>query len=153
MSYFAQLSEANTVIRVVEVACDSEESGAAALQEMYGQDTHWIQTFKYEYNEALGGWQYDTDAPRKNFASVGDTFDADRNCFVAPKPYNSWVLNEEDFKWQPPVEYPSDTRTYFWDESVQNWALNNGTGYAQIAVVNPNCANCGKNAGTGTVTV
>ena len=58
---------------------------------------------------------------RKNFASVGFTYDSSRDAFIEPKPYNSWTLDETTCLWEPPVTYPSDGKSYEWDESNRQW--------------------------------
>lgn len=58
---------------------------------------------------------------RKNYAGVGYTYDAENDAFIEPKPYNSWVLNNTTFKWEPPVPYPDDGEFYVWHESTESW--------------------------------
>ncbi len=58
---------------------------------------------------------------RKNYAGIGYTYDEGRDAFIAPKPYNSWVLNEETCQWKAPVDYPTDGENYTWNESMQLW--------------------------------
>lgn len=87
----------------------------------------WIQT---SYN-TRGGVHYDpatnnpsvdqTKALRKNYAGIGYTYDLTRDAFIPPKPYNSWVLDENSCTWNPPVPFPQDGKNYKWDESQQNW--------------------------------
>jgi hypothetical protein len=80
----------------------------------------WIQT---SYN-TLGGQHLLGGEPlRKNFAGIGFTYDYNLDAFIPPKPYNSWVLNEETCLWESPVEYPSDGLHYIWDETTTSWVL------------------------------
>jgi hypothetical protein len=58
---------------------------------------------------------------RKNYASEGFTYDAQRDAFIPPKPFASWVLNEDTCRWNSPVPYPTDGKRYKWDESIVNW--------------------------------
>ena len=58
---------------------------------------------------------------RKNYAGIGYTYDLVRDAFIAPKPYASWILDEETCQWKAPKEYPSDGKFYIWNESSQNW--------------------------------
>jgi hypothetical protein len=50
-----------------------------------------------------------------------------RDAFIPPKPYNSWVLNEDTCLWDAPVAMPADAGTgeppkrYTWDEEAVNW--------------------------------
>ena len=62
---------------------------------------------------------------RKNFAGKGYTYDRDRDAFIPPKPYNSWVLNEDTCLYDPPVPYPTDDPSegymYVWNEELKDW--------------------------------
>ena len=58
---------------------------------------------------------------RKNYAGIGYTYDRERDAFVPPKPYDSWVLNEDTCLWDPPVPYPDDGNDYTWDEETTSW--------------------------------
>lgn len=88
----------------------------------------WIQ---YSYN-THGGIHYQPDsnipsedqskALRKNGASIGGTYDRDRDAFIPPKPHPSWTLNEQTCLWEPPIPYPTDDKSYFWDENILNWS-------------------------------
>ena len=91
----------------------------------------WIQT---SYNTS-GGVHYETDkaglraaskdqtkALRKNYAGIGYTYDATRDAFIPPKPFNSWVLNEDSCNWEAPVPMPADSdKFYVWDEDKKEW--------------------------------
>lgn len=87
----------------------------------------WIQT---SYN-TRGGVHYnpDTNQPsadqskalRKNYAGIGYTYDRERDAFIPPKPYASWILNEQSCLWEAPVPYPTDDKRYTWDETAGNW--------------------------------
>lgn len=58
---------------------------------------------------------------RKNFASVGYTYDPNRDAFIPPKPYPSWQLDEETCLWNPPSFPPTDDQPYFWNEATLSW--------------------------------
>ena len=58
---------------------------------------------------------------RKNYAGIGHTYDAARDAFIALKPFNSWLLNEDTCRWQAPIEYPTDGLMYEWDEELTDW--------------------------------
>lgn len=116
MAHFAQLDEINTVLQVIVVSNDdvmdngqeSEAKGISLCQSLLGSNTNWAQT---SYNATF----------RKNYAGIGYTFDAQRNAFIPPKPFNSWILDEETCQWNPPVAYPDDTKRYMWNEEAQQW--------------------------------
>ena len=87
----------------------------------------WIQT---SYN-TRGGVHYvpNTNTPsedqskalRKNYAGVGYIYDSEKDAFIPPKQFDSWVLNESTCLWEAPVLYPDDGKFYKWDESITNW--------------------------------
>lgn len=77
----------------------------------------WIQT---SYN-TRGGQHPEGRPLRKNYAGVGFTYDRDRDAFIPPKPFASWVLNEDTCLWNAPVPYPSDGKNYRWDEDTTSW--------------------------------
>jgi hypothetical protein len=86
----------------------------------------WIQT---SYN-TRGGVHYGADSQpsadqskafRKNYAGIGYMYDAIRDAFIPPKPFNSWVLNEQSCLWEAPVAYPEDDKRYQWDEVTVSW--------------------------------
>ena len=83
-----------------------------------------------EFLTNLHGWviwkqtSYDGSI-RKNFAGVGHTYDEDRDAFISPKKFNSWILNEETCQWEAPVVKPDDGQRYNWNEETQQWDLIN----------------------------
>lgn len=80
----------------------------------------WIQT---SYN-TLGGVHSGGGTPlRKNFAGVGFTYDATRDAFIEPQPFNSWLLDEATCTWGAPTAYPDDGLDYYWNEETTAWVL------------------------------
>jgi hypothetical protein len=79
----------------------------------------WIQT---SYN-THGGVHPEGRPLRKNYAGIGYTYDAGRDAFIPPKPYNSWVLNETTCLWDAPTQMPNDNQNYRWDEALGNWVV------------------------------
>jgi hypothetical protein len=77
----------------------------------------WIQT---SYN-TRGGQHPEGRPLRKNYAGVGYTYDAERDAFIPPKPFASWLLNEETCLWEAPVAMPEDGQVYDWDEATTSW--------------------------------
>jgi hypothetical protein len=77
----------------------------------------WIQT---SYN-TRGGQHPEGKPLRKNYAGIGFTYDLKRDAFIPPKPYSTWVLNEETCQWESPVEYPNDGKEYIWNDEQVNW--------------------------------
>lgn len=115
MAHFAELDEQNNVIRVIVVAnenildsngIESEEIGINYCKNLFNGE--WLQT---SYNGNI----------RKNYASSGFKYDSELDAFIAPKPFESWVLHEESATWVAPVEMPQDEKRYEWNESSLSW--------------------------------
>lgn len=108
MSHFAKV-ENGIVTQVIVAEQDVIDSG------MFG--TGWVQT---SYN--THGGQHPEGRPlRKNYASVGFTYDLQRDAFIAPRPFDSWILNDETCLWVAPIDMPNDGKEYFWDEPTIAW--------------------------------
>jgi len=121
MAHFAILKVGNIVEQVVVVSNDiatTEQAGIDFLRNLYkNQHLSVIQT---SYNNNI----------RKNFAGIGYQYDQARDAFIAPKPFSSWVLNEDTCRWEAPVAQPTltqeqiDNKNYYrWNETIQNWEL------------------------------
>lgn len=119
MAYFARI-EQGTVIEVLSVPDDQEHRGQEFLADDLDLGGAWVQT---SYNTRGGVHIYGGTPLRKNYAGIGYTYDEQRDAFIPPKPFTSWVLNEESCTWEPPVPYPADGQMYRWDESAVNWIL------------------------------
>lgn len=78
----------------------------------------WIQT---SYNTFGGEHKLSGTPLRKNYAGVGYTYDRERDAFIPPKPFASWILNEDTCLWDAPVVMPDDGKYYTWDEAQQQW--------------------------------
>ena len=121
MAHFAKLDDNNNVLEVHCVnnnelmvdGSESEAKGIEFLTSWSGGYTNWKQT---SYNGNI----------RKNYAGVGYNYDARRDAFIPPKPFNSWVLNESTCLWEAPVPYPDDGNRYVWDEQTLSWILFTG---------------------------
>ena len=80
-------------------------------------DGKWVQT---SYN-TYGGQHPEGRPLRKNYAGIGFTYDSERDAFIPPKPFDSWILDEETCLWQVPVPIPEDDKAYEWDEDSLSW--------------------------------
>jgi hypothetical protein len=129
MAHFAKLGKENIVERVDKLhnnVASTEQAGIDFLNNFYGINAIWKQT---SYNtrggiHILGGTPF-----RKNYAGIGFQYDLQRDAFIPPKPFNSWILNETTCIWNAPVAYPVDNNVnnrYKWNEEIQNWELING---------------------------
>jgi hypothetical protein len=123
MAYFAKLGTGNIVETVISInnavitdanGVEQEQLGNDFINKLYNTRDVWKQT---SYNNNI----------RKNYASVGYTYDQTRDAFIAPKPFNSWILNEDTCLWEAPVAMPTTTleenQYYFWNESILNWEI------------------------------
>ena len=78
----------------------------------------WIQT---SYNTKVGVHTLGGTPLRKNYAGIGYTYDKTLDAFIPPKPYSSWILNEQTCSWESPIAYPEDDKQYRWDEDSLSW--------------------------------
>jgi len=113
MAHFAKLGVGNVVETIQVVSNDvalTEQVGIDFLNNLYNTRDVWKQT---SYNNNI----------RKNYAGVGYSYDEARDAFIPPKPYPSWVLNEDSCQWDSPVSYPEDGKLYTWDEPNKGWVV------------------------------
>ena len=123
MAHYAELDSNNVVKQVIVVSNadtstaqgeEKESIGIAFCERLLGGT--WVKT---SYNATI----------RKNYAGIGFTYDKNRDAFIPPKPYASWVLNETTCLWDAPVAYPTDIGTteqpkrYSWNEETIGWDL------------------------------
>ena len=118
MAHFAQLDENNVVINIVKISnhdiidpdtgLENEQMGVDLCEQILGPGP-WLQT------------SYNSNGPRRNYAVVGGTYDPINNVFLSPKPFPSWVL-DQDYHWQPPTPWPAGgPREWSWDEDKQEF--------------------------------
>jgi len=137
MSHFSRINEHGIVTQVIVAEQD--------VVDRFPDADSWVQT---SYNtrggihtyEAPDGERIESDdqtkAFRKNYGYIGCKYDADRDAFIPPRPYTSWVLNEFSCLYEPPIEEPelsieqmSIGCHYIWDEDVhqadntQGWVM------------------------------
>ena len=120
MAHFAKLGTGNIVERVEVVSNDiatTEQAGVDFINKLYNTRDVWKQT---SYNNNI----------RKNYAGIGFKYDQTRDAFIPPKPFNSWILNEDTCLWEAPVAKPTltqeqiDNNNYYnWNETIKNWEL------------------------------
>ena len=119
MAYFAKLGTGNIVENVISInnsvitdanGIEQEQLGVDFINKLYNTRDIWKQT---SYNNNI----------RKNYAGIGYHYDQARDAFIAPKPFNSWILNEDTCRWEAPVAYPQDNNKYSWNEQTKSWDL------------------------------
>lgn len=109
MSHFAELNDNNVVLQVLVCDNNMPNEGYNWLIETFGGK--WIQT---SYNANFRG----------KFAGIGDVYDEAKDRFEPPKPFNSWIWDEEFYGYLPPIPYPDDDNSYTWNEESLSWELN-----------------------------
>tara|TARA_R100000655_G_scaffold108805_1_gene161571 strand:+ start:36 stop:407 length:372 start_codon:yes stop_codon:yes gene_type:complete len=122
MAHFAELDSDNIVLRVIVVS-NEEVTDLSTESEGYVSNLvgsgKWKQT---SYSHSFRG----------KYASIGDTYDAEKDAFISPQPYPSWSLDSNDI-WQPPINVPGDhsppEKVYVWDESAHQ--ADNSTGWVE----------------------
>jgi len=128
MASFAKIGLNNKVIEVLSIHNNELKDSNGIEQEVNGIDfltkltgyPVWKQT---SYN-THGGVHLTGGTPfRKNHAGIGYAYDEDRDAFISPKPFTSWILNEDTCQWEAPVAYPDDDNIYTWNESTTSWDL------------------------------
>jgi hypothetical protein len=114
MAHYAFLDENNLVTEVI--------TGIDETELIEGLDTEtWYGNFRGQvckrtsYNGKI----------RKNYAGYGYTYDSARDAFISPKPFDSWILDEQTCRWEAPTPYPNDGSIYLWNESELVWNLVN----------------------------
>ena len=132
MASFAKIGLNNKVIEVLSVVNEVLHDSNGVEQEAIGIDfltklTGWAIWKQTSYN-TVGGVHNNNGTPfRKNHAGIGYTYDEDRNAFIPPKPFNSWVLNENTCNWECPVAMPTteleENQYYSWNDSIINWEI------------------------------
>lgn len=117
MAHFAKLDQSNTVVEVLVVhnnelldenGTEQESKGINFLKTLFGSEFEWKQT---SYNANI----------RKNYAGIGYSYDEQRDAFIPPQPFASWVLDENTCQWKAPVSKPDDQKFYQWDEPSLSW--------------------------------
>jgi phosphatidate phosphatase PAH1 len=125
MAHFAKIGLNGKVIEIQSVVNEVLHDSNGVEQEKIGVDfltklTGWAIWKQTSYNANF----------RKNFAGIGYIYDEDKDAFIPPKPFNSWILNEDTCRWEAPVAKPTltqeqiDNNNYYnWNETIQNWEL------------------------------
>jgi hypothetical protein len=119
MAYFAKLGTGNIVEQVISInnavitdanGVEQEQLGVDFINKLYNTRDVWKQT---SYNNNI----------RKNYAGIGYHYDQARDAFIAPKPFQSWILNETTCLWEAPVALPDTENRYTWNETTTTWDL------------------------------
>jgi hypothetical protein len=127
MAYYAFLDQENIVIEVISGKDEGEDG--VDWEQWYGEFRQ--KNCKRTSYNTHGGIHYNPEtfepsldqskAFRKNYAGIGYKYDEQRDAFIAPKPFESWSLNEQTCLWEPPVEMPKEDGPWIWNEQNQSW--------------------------------
>ena len=123
MAHYALLNKDNVVIEVITgvdediIQTDldgTQVGGSSEAWEQFYASQPWLNAVlckRTSYNGNI----------RKNYAGIGYTYDESKDAFIPPKPYDSWILNEDTCQWESPIPYPTDGGMYKWNENNQIW--------------------------------
>jgi len=124
MAHYAVLDSGNTVTMVF-VGRDDVVDGIDDWEDYYAPEGFTVKQTSYNTS---GGIHYTDGEPsedqskalRFNYAGIGFTYDENRDAFIPPQPYASWVLDEATCLWVAPIAYPADG-DHVWDEQAGDW--------------------------------
>jgi len=119
MAHYAKLDENNIVLEVVVIddndemknGVTDEETGIQFCQSLFNYP-NWKKT---SYNNNI----------RKRYAGIGFTYNSQYDAFIPPKPFNSWLFDEEELNWKAPVPIPDNVNPYYWNENTTGWIIIN----------------------------
>lgn len=115
MTHFAKLDEDNNVI-FVTIGREEDDGKEEELSERTGD------VYKQTSYNTRGGVHLLGGTPfRKNYAGIGYKYDPIKDAFIPPKPFSSWILDEQTCLWNPPIQYPTDGEIYTWNEINLSW--------------------------------
>lgn len=129
MAHYAKLDADNIVVTVF-VGRDDVVEGVDDWEAYYAPEGFTVKQTSYN---TRAGIHYDPEtgepsedqskALRKNYAGIGFTYDADRDAFIPPRPFESWILDDTTCLWVAPIAYPDDGESYAWNEELGDWEL------------------------------
>lgn len=111
MAHYAFLDENNIVTEVITGRNEDEVVDGISDWEAYYGELRGQRCVRTSYNANI----------RKNYAGIGFYYDEARDAFIPPKPYESWLLNEDTCRWEAPIPYPTDGVMYSWNETEGDW--------------------------------
>ena len=121
MAHYAILNEDNYVTQVIVGRNEND-----IVLDKDGNTIDWEKYYggkRTSYNTSNGVHKLGGTAFRKNYAGAGFFYDINRDAFIPPKRYPSWIFNEEKCNWVAPIALPTDGHNYYWDEFTTTWKL------------------------------
>lgn len=124
MAHYAFLDSNNVVTEVIPGKDEGQDG--INWEQHYGEFRN--QQCKRTSFNTSGGIHKNGGIPfRKNYAGIGYFYDSQLDAFIPPKPFNSWVLDENSCLWNPPISMPIDNNRYLWNEEIKSWEVVNGS--------------------------
>lgn len=123
MAHFAILDETDKVIEVICISNESMTNSDGIESEEIGR-THIKKIMSIFYPDIKDSQIVQTSINnniRKRYAGVGFSYNRIHDVFIQPKPYKSWIFDENTLGWIPPIPPPADAENYYWDENNLNW--------------------------------
>ena len=120
MAHYAFLDEDNVVTEVITGVDENIIQNDTDGTQVGGTSAAWEAFYGNFRNQVCKRTSYNGNY-RKNYAGIGYMYDAERDAFIAPKPFNSWVLDEDTCRWEAPTPMPADDKFYYWSEDDLSW--------------------------------
>jgi len=121
MAHYAYIDDDNIVTSVIVGPDEGTEPDGITSWEEYFSAKGKGRALRTSYNTRGGVHAFDAEPFRCNYAGIGYTYDSERDAFIPPKPFESWVLDEGTCLWTAPIPYPADGGEYVWDEATTDW--------------------------------
>jgi hypothetical protein len=118
MAHYAFLDQNNIV---VEVIVGKDETDTTLDWEQHYSEVKGLVCKRTSYNTIGNVHVYGGTPFRKNYASIGYYYDQEKDGFIPPKPFDSWILNNDTCLWEAPITKPDDGKRYQWNENLINW--------------------------------
>lgn len=120
MAHYAFLNSDNIVTEVI-VGLDENDLVENLNPEDFYANFKGQACKRTSYNTFAGQHKQGKTPFRKNYAGIGFKYDEELDAFIPPKPFESWILNEETARWEAPIPYPQDNLIYSWNEEMGDW--------------------------------
>jgi len=121
MAHYAFIDDNNIVTQVIVGRDEDEVVDGISDWEAYYTEVYGQTCLRTSYNTSAGVHAFGATPFRKNYAGIGFTYNETLDAFIAPKPFESWVLNEDKGIYEAPIPYPDDGLIYSWNEELVDW--------------------------------
>ena len=125
MAHYALLNNKNIVTQVIVGYDENDAIEGINDFETYYASIYNQKCLRTSYNTLAGQHLTNGQPFRKNYAGIGYSYDETLDAFIAPKPFDSWLLDVETCVWEPPIPKPDNENMYSWNEVDQTWEISN----------------------------